>query len=71
MTPTAELASMSVGAADKCNFCNKPAALAATASAAGDLLLKCRRCGIRYCSERCRVTDQPRHQAACGDFDLA
>ena len=71
MAPAAELASMSIGAADKCNFCNKPAALAATASPAGDLLLKCRRCGIRYCSERCRVTDQPRHQAACGDFDLA
>jgi hypothetical protein len=37
-------------------------------SCAAATTCQCRRCGIRYCSERCRVTDQPRHQAACGDF---
>ena len=61
MAGDAELATMSIGATDKCNFCNKPAA----SSPAGQLLPKCRGCSIRYCSERCRMIDLPRHEAAC------
>ena len=61
MAGDAELATMSIGATDKCNFCNKPAA----SSPAGQLLPKCRGCSIRYCSERCRIIDLPRHETAC------
>jgi len=61
ITGDAELATMSIGATDKCNFCNKPAA----SSPAGQLLPKCRGCSIRYCSERCRMVDLLRHKAAC------
>jgi hypothetical protein len=54
--PADELAAMSIGARDKCNFCNEPCAK----------LMRCARCrAIFYCGRRCQTTDYPRHKEEC------
>jgi hypothetical protein len=46
---------MSVGSKRHCNFCHKP-------KASAEALTKCEGCGVmRYCSDRCKEADRPRH----------
>jgi len=60
MKPEEELATMCIGDTNVCNFCNKPHELLE-----GEMTLVCETCGIRYCSDRCKETDQVRHGESC------